>query len=744
MIIPPGLAAVPITAIQKDLLLDLVQAIKVSNSDQIQPFKAIKNAADYKLRILHQGMSESHEGAFLGDLRALASERLIDIEAEKNDEIPFTVTDKGVEAAKAIISLRVSGQEETNWISGKSHLTGVRPFIPEQNNNSGTSLPEWGGRWKALSTSYLAQRGQSRIWKVWDIREEKTPVWKRNCYALKELKDASVNSSKFKRFVREIEKTKELAQEKSSIISVVDYAVPNPNSSGKPYYVMPLAGSSLARAKDLQGRLETVIEIGLVIADALVAAHNKGIIHRDVKPDNILLFEDERRPVLADFGICYLTNEDRLTGLEAHTVGSKDFVAPELQGGGTVDSIDLRADIYSLGKTLYAVVAGGEIFPREFHRAEKWDLVKRFNDQRLAHLHGLLDQMVTVDPNARFPSMLDCYHQLERALANVRLNRVYRPGMYGGRYSSLERYARIKNQLENHTEHLKSDALQDANTDMVESVQIRASVVNSDNTILSGSALSKRPEAMVIAAETAEELLAVGIAVGQNNDVSAIRKWLASLNSLTKNSADESTLSDAYIIPPAITIAFYGVGGFAWYRSRLQILRYIVEAQMINRRMWVHHNILGEVASAVVPWVTDVLKSSPIISAADQKFKGFIEKSVEAVAGLIVIKVLLSMNEDQWLTWFNDDFFVEAFPGIYNWGWINEIPRRFLEDPDLEKEIAIEIFDMDVLSLRKKCKDVTPLIGRMISRALASQNRNSYGVSRLFSSSWVAWCGGSF
>jgi len=59
--------------------------------------------------------------------------------------------------------------------------------------------------------------------------------------------------------------------------------------------VMPLADSTLARSKHLKGNLEGVLIIGVQLADALAAAHGKNVVHRDVKPSNVLIFGDEQR-----------------------------------------------------------------------------------------------------------------------------------------------------------------------------------------------------------------------------------------------------------------------------------------------------------------------------------------------------------------------------------------------------------------------------------------------------------------
>ena len=257
----------------------------------------------------------------------------------------------------------------------------------------------WGGRWVAVRAKRHAGSGPGEVWKVRDQREEgvRGP---RSMYALKQMKVArGPHTMAFKRFVREIETTQRIAASHSGIVQVVDFQL-EVEPGATPYYVMPRADETLAAVKGLSGAaaLERLLEIGVALTDALAACHEADppVIHRDVKPANVLLMGANLQPFLADFGICFLVDEDRVrvTHTEANTAGSEGYTAPELLGGGPIEGVGPAADIYSLGKTLYAVLAGGDLFPREQHRLPKWDLSARFSDPRLEHLHGILDFMV--------------------------------------------------------------------------------------------------------------------------------------------------------------------------------------------------------------------------------------------------------------------------------------------------------------------------------------------------------------
>ncbi len=143
-----------------------------------------------------------------------------------------------------------------------------------------------------------------------------------------------------------------------SIITVHDVL----HQDGRPWIVMDLLGGpSLETLRVERGPLppRRVAEIGLQLLDALCLAHDRGILHRDVKPANVLLNGD--RAVLTDFGIATLAGDQRLTSAQG-IVGSPGYMAPErLQDGGEAGP---SSDLWSLGATLYAVVEGRRPFEK--------------------------------------------------------------------------------------------------------------------------------------------------------------------------------------------------------------------------------------------------------------------------------------------------------------------------------------------------------------------------------------------
>ena len=121
-------------------------------------------------------------------------------------------------------------------------------------------------------------------------------------------------------------------------------------------------GRTLRDFLDERGSLDPieVVHIGTEVAGALAIAHKSGIIHRDVKPANILL-SDDGRVLVTDFGIAKVLDEPDLTRT-AQVLGTVKYLAPEQVEGGPVDG---RTDLYALGAVLYEAVCGDAPFRAE-------------------------------------------------------------------------------------------------------------------------------------------------------------------------------------------------------------------------------------------------------------------------------------------------------------------------------------------------------------------------------------------
>lgn len=131
---------------------------------------------------------------------------------------------------------------------------------------------------------------------------------------------------------------------------------------GDPFIVMELLeGDTLSALIDREQGLTPIhaVQLLLPIADALSAAHAKGLVHRDVKPDNVIVVSDEgiAQPKLLDFGIVKLTHADGSSGAsDAGSVfGSPDYMSPEQARG--LEQVDSRSDLWSFSVVLYEAIA---------------------------------------------------------------------------------------------------------------------------------------------------------------------------------------------------------------------------------------------------------------------------------------------------------------------------------------------------------------------------------------------------
>ena len=147
-----------------------------------------------------------------------------------------------------------------------------------------------------------------------------------------------------------------------NIVNVFDVS----HSDSVEYIVMELVnGQTLKQYMRAQGRLGTrqMLNFSLQIAKALGHAHSKGIVHRDIKPQNILLVEDGTIKV-ADFGIADLQSE--VPDVENEAIGSVHYISPEQARGLPVDA---RSDLYSLGIVMYEMLSGQLPFDGDDDRA---------------------------------------------------------------------------------------------------------------------------------------------------------------------------------------------------------------------------------------------------------------------------------------------------------------------------------------------------------------------------------------
>jgi len=187
------------------------------------------------------------------------------------------------------------------------------------------------------------------------------------------------------------------------------------------YIVMAyIAGGTLRDRMDRPLPVPQIISVTRAVASALSYAHERNIIHRDVKPVNVLM-ELDGRPVLSDFGIAKIIAEE--TGEQLTStgtgVGTPEYMSPEQCRGLLVDA---RSDIYALGVMVYEMFAGRTPFQAAAFTAvihaqiyEPPPPPSRFNPQITPAIDAVILRALAKNPDHRFQRAIDLADALERA-----------------------------------------------------------------------------------------------------------------------------------------------------------------------------------------------------------------------------------------------------------------------------------------------------------------------------------------
>jgi serine/threonine protein kinase len=190
-----------------------------------------------------------------------------------------------------------------------------------------------------------------------------------------------------------------------------------------PFLVMQyISGKSLQARVDREGPLDPkeILRIGIQTAAGLAAAHEQGVIHRDVKPANILLENGVERVLLTDFGLARTVDDASLTHTGILT-GTPHYMSPEQANG---DVVDHRTDLFSLGAVLYFMATGHPPFRAEramgvLNRIchEPHRPVRQINSDIPAELASIIDRLLEKKPSQRFATAGEARDALTQLLA---------------------------------------------------------------------------------------------------------------------------------------------------------------------------------------------------------------------------------------------------------------------------------------------------------------------------------------
>jgi eukaryotic-like serine/threonine-protein kinase len=238
--------------------------------------------------------------------------------------------------------------------------------------------------------------------------------------ALKVLHEQYSKDDDFvERFKREARSVAQLQH--PNIVTVIDRG----EQDGRQYIVFEyIEGENLKEFVVRKGRLQVreALEIAIEVARALGFAHEHGLVHRDVKPQNVLLNGDGRAKV-TDFGIARSLDVEQGVTQTGTVLGTSNYIAPEQASGKRVDQ---HSDVYSLGVVLYEMLTGDVPFPGESFVAVA---LKHVNEPPPSVLDGrgdiplrvaeAVDRALEKDPERRFPTMEAFAVELEGCLAEL-------------------------------------------------------------------------------------------------------------------------------------------------------------------------------------------------------------------------------------------------------------------------------------------------------------------------------------
>ncbi|MET0729743.1 MAG: protein kinase, partial [Solirubrobacterales bacterium] len=282
-----------------------------------------------------------------------------------------------------------------------------------------------------LSGRYLLDQklGSGGMSTVYLAKDETLQRWVAAKVLHREISDQPDQIERFRREARAVAQVSH-----PTVVAVIDAG----EDGGRPYIVFEYCdGETLKQRIDRMGRLplDEAAAYAIEVGRGLQAAHARRLVHRDVKPQNVLI-DSEGRAKVTDFGIARELEQDGLTKT-GRVLGTTDYVSPEQAMGQPVDD---RSDIYSLGVLLYEMLTGDVPFKAETvvgvamkHVNEQMPDVQRKRPEVSSALAAVIERATEKKPEKRYPEMAAMLADLENALEVE----VARAGSAGGEATTV-------------------------------------------------------------------------------------------------------------------------------------------------------------------------------------------------------------------------------------------------------------------------------------------------------------------
>ena len=228
-------------------------------------------------------------------------------------------------------------------------------------------------------------------------------------------RSTAADSDQLERFRREAKAVARLSH--PHLVAVIDAG----DADGRPYIVFEfIDGETLKQRIRRNGRLDPAeaVAFAIEIARALTCAHKASIVHRDVKPQNVLI-DTEGRARVTDFGIARTMDEDGLTA-DGRVIGTTDYVSPEQALG---EQVSAQSDVYSVGVVLFEMLTGEVPFSADSpvavamcHVRDPMPDVRARRPDVSATVAAIIDRATAKDTAERYRSMAELTADLETAL----------------------------------------------------------------------------------------------------------------------------------------------------------------------------------------------------------------------------------------------------------------------------------------------------------------------------------------
>lgn len=300
------------------------------------------------------------------------------------------------------------------------NLKSVRNAIanedPAQIENS--SQPRMLGRYRILDE--VGRGATALVYRAYDPQLDRF-------LAIKLLRKRLARDDAYREgFLREARLAAQLTH--SNIVTIYDVGI----SNEKPYIAMELLeGATLEEIlkRNSKLNLNTSLNILIQLTSALTYAHEQGVVHRDIKPGNILVLKDKKTVKLTDFGIAQIDETLMKSGLLSDKVlGTPEYMSPEQILGQTLDK---RSDLYSCGVLFYKMLAGlppfisedlGDLF-KQIIKSKQPEIVIE-NDQVQDDVKDLLRKLLQKKPDKRFQSAGQVNAELQHISSKLKKEKV--------------------------------------------------------------------------------------------------------------------------------------------------------------------------------------------------------------------------------------------------------------------------------------------------------------------------------